>query len=575
MYEIWNLAQRKLAPRSRLYSLQPMAIGTSRVECLSSYVMRLAEAHTVSVRMLIHREIFPKLPTSPKDADFARLHSLNGMGQCFEQWVNVVGTLTARGDLRALTLLPWQSLLGCGGILRRHRAWCPRCFQEWRQSATPVYECLLWLLTPVTTCPIHEVLLEQRCPHCRRSMYILSAHARPGFCARCHHWLGDDVPAPIPSRCTQPTEDQLWIAREVGELLALGGTVSKVCSPHHLLSNLQRAISELAKGNRFLFERAAKIGGSLLMRWFQEQFVPSLPRVIRISHNLRLPIYRLLFEEIPCTDPAWIPAKQAVQALVTARRSALRERPIYPITRVVNLLQLLPEEREAAKSEIEACLLANLEMDEPRSIELVFHRLGYRTPARGRKWFPDLCVATRAKREQRVESYRQELRAALTEEPPPTLAQVAQRLGLSLPQLRLRRGCRELCMALCARYPERHRLQKSKTEDALKRALDEPPVPLVILAANLDKDPNALRVAFPDLCRHLRTRYLAHQSVEQQKFRLVYEDAVRQALGEIADAGHYPSQQRVLAFLSKRNPSLTSFYLTGLAIKSVRMKLGQ
>jgi len=241
----------------------------------------------------------------------------------------------------------------------------------------------------------------------------------------------------------------------------------------------------------------------------------------------------------------------------------------------VNLLQLLPEEREAAKSEIEACLLANLEMDEPRSIELVFHRLGYRTPARGRKWFPDLCVATRAKREQRVESYRQELRAALTEEPPPTLAQVAQRLGLSLPQLRLRRGCRELCMALCARYPERHRLQKSKTEDALKRALDEPPVPLVILAANLDKDPNALRVAFPDLCRHLRTRYLAHQSVEQQKFRLVYEDAVRQALGEIADAGHYPSQQRVLAFLSKRNPSLTSFYLTGLAIKSVRMKLGQ
>lgn len=49
-YDLWNLAPRALPPRSRLYSLQPMAIGTPRVESLTSYIMRLAEAHTVSVR---------------------------------------------------------------------------------------------------------------------------------------------------------------------------------------------------------------------------------------------------------------------------------------------------------------------------------------------------------------------------------------------------------------------------------------------------------------------------------------------------------------------------------------------
>ena len=575
MYEVWNLAQRKLAPRSRLYSLQPMGIGTSRVESLSSYVMRLAEAHTVSVRVLIHREIFPMLPTSPKDADFARLHSLNGMGACFERWVNVLGTLTGRGDLCALTLLPWQGLLKCGGILRRHRAWCPRCIQEWRHSAMPVYECLLWMLTPVTTCPIHEVLLEHRCPHCRRDMFLLSAHARPGYCAHCNRWLGDDAPAPVPCGCKRPTEDQMCIAKEVGELLARGDTAGEDCSPRYLLSNLQRAISDLANGNRRLFERAAKIGSSLLMRWIHGEFFPSLPLIIRTSHNLRLPLGRLVFEDIPSTDPAWIPARLAVQAFLAARRRALTVRPQYPITRVGNLLLLSREERETAKAEIEACLLANLEMDEPRSIDAVFHKLGYRTPSRGRKWFPDLCAATKAKRKQRVEIYRQELLAALSEEPPPTVAQVALRLGLRVPQLRLRRGCRDLCKALCARYPDRLRFQKGRTEEALKRALEEPPVPLVILAANLDKDPNALRVAFPDLCRHLRARHVARQLREQQRFRLVYENAVRQALGEIAYAGHYPSQQRVLSFISKRNPSLTSFYLTGLAIKSVRMKLGR
>jgi len=331
----------------------------------------------------------------------------------------------------------------------------------------------------------------------------------------------------------------------------------------------------LANGNRRLFERAAKIGSSLLMRWIHGDFFPSLPLIIRTTHNLRLPLGRLVFEDIPSTDPAWIPAKQAVQALFTARRRALTVRPQYPITRVVNLLLLSPEERETAKAEIESCLMANLEVDEPESIDAVFHKLGYRTPSRGRKWFPDLCAATMGKRKQRVEIYRQELLAALSEEPPPTVAQVALRLGLSIPQLRLRRGCRELCKALCARYPDRRRFQKRRTEEALKRALEEPPVPLVILAANLDKDPNALRVAFPDLCRHLRTRYVAYRVQEQQMVRLAYENVVGQAIDEIVDAGAYPSQQRVLSFISERNPSLTSFYLTGLAIKSSRMKLGQ
>jgi hypothetical protein len=134
----------------------------------------------------------------------------------------------------------------------------------------------------------------------------------------------------------------------------------------------------MANGNRRLFERAAKIGSSLLMRWIHGEFFPSLSLIIRTTHNLRLPLGRLVFEDIPSADPAWIPAKQAVQALFTARLRALTVRPQYAITRVVNLLLLSPEERETAKAEIKASLLANLELDEPRSIDAVFHNLGYR-----------------------------------------------------------------------------------------------------------------------------------------------------------------------------------------------------
>jgi DNA-binding XRE family transcriptional regulator len=572
-FELWDVAPRALPPRSRLYSLPPMAIGTPRVESLSSYIMRLAGAHTVSVRALIIREIFADLSVRPRRPDFSGLHSLNGMGACFEQWVAILGTLTSRHDLRALTLLPWQSLLTSGGILRRRRTWCPRCFQEWHRHGMPNYECLAWVLAPVTVCPVHCVLLEQRCPHCRRPMLILSAHAHPGFCAHCNGWLGDDSNAPDAPASQQVMEDQRWIANQVGEFLAQGTTVRDEDSPNHLLSNLQRILAELAKGNQLLFGRVAKISNTTLDRWLKERWLPSLSLVIRICQNLRLPLNRLMLEEISSTDPEW-------SALVTTGSFAAQRRqrvrwPQYPVTRVVDRGAIPPEKREHARAEIKACLEANLALDEPQSILRLFQKLGYRSTSKGRTWFPDLCAATRAKREQRVEAYRQELLGALSEEPPPTIAQVALRFGISVPQLYLRRACRELCKALAARSPDRLRFQRMKTEEALRRALEEPPVPLVVVASKLRKDANTLRVVFPDLCQRLRTRYVAYRALEQQKIRLAYDNAVRLAVGEIADAGEYPSLQRTFSFIVKRNPSLTSSHLTNLAIRRLRVQIGQ
>src|SRR5271166_5354844 len=72
----------------------------------------------------------------------------------------------------------------------------------------------------VTICPTHEVSLEKYCPHCRQRLLLLSARARPGFCTHCNGWLGDEVPVSVESK--QPTEDERWVARAVGELLALG-----------------------------------------------------------------------------------------------------------------------------------------------------------------------------------------------------------------------------------------------------------------------------------------------------------------------------------------------------------------
>ena len=57
IYEPCDLAVKPVTARSRLYSLPPIGLGTALVESLSSYVVRLAEAHAVSAADLVRREL--------------------------------------------------------------------------------------------------------------------------------------------------------------------------------------------------------------------------------------------------------------------------------------------------------------------------------------------------------------------------------------------------------------------------------------------------------------------------------------------------------------------------------------
>ena len=50
--ESWDLTVPDVPPRARFYPLEPIGIGTPLVEGLTSYLLRLAEAHGVPVGAL-------------------------------------------------------------------------------------------------------------------------------------------------------------------------------------------------------------------------------------------------------------------------------------------------------------------------------------------------------------------------------------------------------------------------------------------------------------------------------------------------------------------------------------------
>lgn len=572
--ELWRIAPPTLPPRSRLYSLVPMGMGNSLVESVISYMIRIADAHAASPGTLIREEILPRLTACPKRLSFAALHSLNGLGPCFAQWVEILEILTARGDLRALTLLPWRGVLAADGVLRRFRSWCPRCYQERRDHESTVYDSLLWMLAPVTVCPRHEIPLLEYCPHCGKRSLPLSARGRCGFCSHCDGWLGTNLPAPSADELGPSLESCLYTARDVGDLLSIGVVQNRPIHSH-LADNIQRGIANWTYGNRLLFCRIAGINERTLIAWLSAKVLPSFALLIQVARSLKVPLKRLILDEIPVDDAVWIQTRtsaEAERAKMTDRRAASKQRFEHPVTRD-RLWTLSSHGRIEAKAEVKVAMEVALEENVPRSVRDIFRSLGYQQCVMGRYWFPELYAAIQAKRRGRFDGYSEELQSALGETPPPTVTQVAQRLGVNINSLR--RACPDLYTRLSLLRPCRRQFQIAQTEDAVKKAFEEALASLVQLAARLHRNPDKLRMTYPELCAGLHQRYIARRSLERHQIELKYETYVRQAVDEITLAGEYPSRKRVLLFIAKRNPSLTSIHFTSRAVKHVRLELAE
>jgi len=278
VYTDWDLQRAAIPSRSRLYSLEPIGIGTPETESLTSYVSRLAEAHSVRVRELVVHELLPFLGRPHlADARNANLltafwrnetRALNGTRTLARKLVQALEALTGRCDLRFLTLLTWSEVLPRRQLQKPTRAWCPACFEEWRQSGRFAYDPLVWTLAPVTFCPQHRQPLRVVCPFpdCRRPSPWLSSRSRPGCCARCGRWLGNPGTHGASVEGERLAQDErsqahVWTYHAIAELIASAPSLPEPPRRENLVRGLQRSLRHVARRQR---SRAGKRAGPFL-----------------------------------------------------------------------------------------------------------------------------------------------------------------------------------------------------------------------------------------------------------------------------------------------------------------------
>lgn len=173
----------------KLFSLEPIGIGSEMVESLTSYLLRLAEAHCVTVGTLISQVISEELGKSYIIESSQKRGTLNGLGALTEEFIRAISNLTGC-DVSFLTLQSWRNICPDRNILRLTKAWCPNCLEDWKSKRLPIYEPLVWCFKDVGLCKIHNALLLTRCPSCDSEIPLLHRMSRNGYCSHCKRWLG-------------------------------------------------------------------------------------------------------------------------------------------------------------------------------------------------------------------------------------------------------------------------------------------------------------------------------------------------------------------------------------------------
>ncbi|MBJ8046538.1 TniQ family protein [Bacillus cereus group sp. N18] len=292
-----SIKANSFSKRSLLYSIEPLGKGTPFVESLTSYICRLAYNHNIFVSVLINEMIAPNLSSHSylKGGNLISGSSLLSNGRTAINIIDTLEKLTMRGDLSALTLLNWSSILKTR-FINPKKKWCPKCFNEQQEYYQDLYEPYIWQVKSIFHCPKHKILLEDLCPKCKRSIAHISNRMINGQCPFCYVSLGDVKLYNISNRPLFISSDNQRNINTYSYLLQ--NNFEGVFPTRHAVKNFFNVLSDSYNSISInKFSKELSFDRTQVMRWFDGSYRPPLDFWSKICGILGIPLKSILMEE--------------------------------------------------------------------------------------------------------------------------------------------------------------------------------------------------------------------------------------------------------------------------------------
>jgi len=314
IYESWDLAESIVLSHSDFYHLTPVGIGTPYVESLTGYIIRLAEAHSVSVEVLFSKGVMPAMDKeywacqgerTLSSTVSHRIKAINSTGVIATDWVKALEAITRREDLRFLTLLTWTNILSQRHLIRSVRAWCPACYEGWRIKGEVIYEPLLWELETVSICPNHRCRLRLQCGYCNHSLALVERYSRPGYCSKCRNWLGISEETVLATELEIGEEEfgwQAWSVAVIGELLAVAPSLASPPPKGRLAEAIAICIEESAEGVLTNFASLIRVSKTTVWGWHSGKMRVTLDGLLRVCYYTGKSVVQLFCEKYDGTS---------------------------------------------------------------------------------------------------------------------------------------------------------------------------------------------------------------------------------------------------------------------------------
>lgn len=441
-YDDLDFDKVSISPRSILYNLEPIGLGTPYVESLTSYISRLAECHNLKVTTLVSKTFTLLVKNDYLKKAFMRgclgtnIQYINGNSPISLEFVSVLEELTSRKDLIYLTMNLWSGLFS-NYTIGNFRKWCPLCLDELKNKDHEIYEPLIWYIKDIHTCKRHQVRLENKCPNCKKKLQFLHKNSIVGHCQYCLTWLGQVGQ----KSSNNPVEFENFLLNSFQTLIVNAHKLNAF--PTNI--KIGYVLKKIMEGNNFSsiiqFADFLDLHPGTVGSWINNRRKPSIESMFKICNKINLSIYELFFTNLTVN----------VHNTIKKNQSGLLLR------------------------EVEYELKNAIKNKSYMSLHKLSQEKGFHSDTAKRN-FPDLCEEINnaylkhkiEKQNQKKKEIKQKLTHALEMEPPISFKQFSMDFGISMKLTR--KYYPELSKKLVTRYLsyktelKKNRLESIKNE---------------------------------------------------------------------------------------------------------------